>query len=66
MSNKRGFPLDRIPSSGAIETRLADILEEASKLRILLRTAKEIEAVSIDAKDISDEFLDDFEKRHKP
>ena len=38
-------PLDRIPRSKFIQQRLDQILDEAAKLKILLRTAKEIEAV---------------------
>ena len=39
------YPLDRFPSSKAIEQRLEAIAAETEKLRILLRVAKELEAV---------------------
>ena len=36
-------PLNCIPSADAVRQRLEALLKEARKLRILLRTAKEIE-----------------------
>ena len=41
---KQADPLARIPRPKFIEQRLAEIREEAAKLEILLRTAREIEA----------------------
>ncbi len=44
-SQKRRL-LRRIPDARTIEKRLQDIREEASQLEILLRTAREIEAIA--------------------
>jgi hypothetical protein len=40
---RKRSPLDCIPSVDAVRQRLEAVLKEARKLRILLRTAKEIE-----------------------
>jgi len=40
---RKQSPLDCIPSADAVRQRLEAVLKEARKLRILLRTAKEIE-----------------------
>lgn len=50
-TNQRGqSPLNCIPSSDAVRQRLEAVLREARKLKILLRTAREIERQEIDGK----------------
>lgn len=44
MTKREYDPLSVIPSSDAVERRLQAILEQARKLKIVLKTAKKIEA----------------------
>ena len=43
-------PLNCIPSSDAVRRSLERVIEEARQLRILLRTASQIEQASVEAK----------------
>lgn len=43
-------PLNCIPSSDAVRRRLERVIEEARQLRILLRTASQIEQSGVEAK----------------
>ena len=50
MKERERSPLNCIPSADVVKRRLETVLKEARKLRILLRTASEIERAEVDRK----------------